>query len=54
MVRSFNWALHNDSEFKLLGAFQHSVLILHEHNIVVESLENTGIHKFGPFHLAEF
>ena len=33
------WAPHSDSEIKLLDAFQHRVLTLHGHNIVLESLE---------------
>ena len=31
------WAPHSDSEIKLLDAFQHRVLTLHGHNIVLES-----------------
>ena len=33
------WAPHSDSEIKLLDSFQHRVLTLHGHNIVLESLE---------------
>ena len=33
------WAPHSDSEIKLLDAFQHRVLTVHGHNIVLESLE---------------
>ena len=33
------WAPHSDSEIKLLDAFQHRVLTLHGHNIVLEPLE---------------
>ena len=36
---SVNWAPHNNSKIKLLDAFQHRVLTLHGHNIVLGSLE---------------
>ena len=34
------WAPHSDFEIKLLDAFQHLVLTLYGHNIVLVSLEN--------------
>ena len=37
------WAPHSDSEIKLLDAFQHRVLTLHGHSIVLKSLKTRGM-----------